>query len=121
VATNSKFGRVDAENNVFVIEGAAERRVGQYPNVTPEEALAFYERKFGDLEAQVRILEQRVTAGADAHSLKKNLTTLNAELVEPNVVGDIAELRTRVAAVAGKVDALVRRSTKPTRKRPAQH
>jgi hypothetical protein len=107
VATNSKFGRVDAENNVFVIDGAAERRVGQYPNVTPEEALAFYERKFGDLEAQVRILEQRVTAGADAHSLKKNLTTLNAELVEPNVVGDIAELRTRVAAVAGKVDALV--------------
>ena len=102
-----EFGRVDAENNVFVIEGGVERRVGQYPNVTADEALAFYVRKFADLEAQVRIFEQRVAAGADAHSLKKNLHTLKTELVEPNAVGNIAELRARVAAVASKIDEQV--------------
>ena len=108
MATNTPaFGRVDDENNVFVIEGGAERRVGQYPNVTAAEALAFYERKFSDLESQVRIFEQRVKAGADANSLKKNLQTLNAELVEPNAVGNIAELRSRVAAVASKIEEKV--------------
>ena len=35
------FGRVDAENNVFVTDNGVERRVGQYPNVTPDEALAY--------------------------------------------------------------------------------
>ena len=105
MATN-KFGRVDADNNVFVIEGGVERKVGQYPDKTQEEALAYYERKFADLEALVRNLEQRVAAKADVHSLKKNLQTVTADLVEPNVVGDLADLRARVAAVAGKIGEL---------------
>jgi hypothetical protein len=102
-ANQTPFGRVDEENNVYLIEAGAERRVGQYPNVTAEEALAFYERKFADLAAQVRILEQRVAANADAQALKKNLQTVTAELVEPAVVGDVAELRARVAALGEKI------------------
>lgn len=99
----SKFGRVDADNNVFVIESGVERKVGQYPNVTPDAALAYYERKFVELESQVRLLEQRVTAKVDAHSLKKSLTKLHADLVEPAAVGDLSDLRTRATAL----DALV--------------
>ncbi len=60
MTTPTAFGRVDAENNVFVIEGGVERRVGQYPNVAPDEALAYFERKFVALLDKVRILEQRV-------------------------------------------------------------
>lgn len=101
------FGRVDAENNVFVTEAGAERKVGQYPNVTAAEALAFFERKFADLAAQVRLLEQRVAAGADAQALKKNLQTITAELVEPAVVGDIVDLRTRIGAIADKIGQAV--------------
>lgn len=56
----NKFGRVDAENNVYVFELGSERKVGQYPNVSAEAAMAFFETKFADLEAQVRILEQRI-------------------------------------------------------------
>jgi len=104
---NTSFGRVDAENNVYVIEGGVERKVGQYPDKTAEEALAYYERKFADLEASVRILEQRVAAKADVQSIKKNVQTLTAELVEPNVVGDIAALRARVESVAEKIGTLV--------------
>lgn len=101
------FGRVDADNNVFVTEAGAERKVGQYPNVTAAEALAFFERKFADLAAQVRLLEQRVAAGADAQALKKNLQTITAELVEPAVVGDIVDLRTRIGAIADKIGQAV--------------
>jgi hypothetical protein len=104
--TPSAFGRVDAENNVFVIEGGVERKVGQYPNVEPAEALAYFERKFADLEAQVRILEQRVANKVDSHNLKKTATKLAADLVEPSVVGDIADLRRRVAALDSKIEAV---------------
>lgn len=104
--TPNAFGRVDAENNVFVIEGGVERKVGQYPNVEPAEALAYFARKFADLEAQVRILEQRVANKLDSHNLKKTLTKLAADLAEPAAVGDIAALRTRVSALEPKIEAV---------------
>lgn len=104
--TPNAFGRVDAENNVFVIEGGVERKVGQYPNVTPAEALAYFERKFGDLEAQVRILEQRVAKKVDSHNLKKTASKLIADLTDAAVVGDLADLRRRVAALTPKIDAV---------------
>ena len=101
---SSSFGRVDAENNVFVTDGGVERKVGQYTAGDAETALAFYTTRFADLEAQVRILEQRVKSGVDAKNLKKAFDALNVELVEPNVVGDISSLRSRVAAVAPKIE-----------------
>lgn len=101
-----KFGRVDSENNVFVLELGSERKVGQYPNVTAEEALAFFERKFADLEASVRILEQRVATKVDAANLPKQAEKLAKDLVEPNAVGDLNALRNRVAALKPKIDEL---------------
>lgn len=106
MTTSSTFGRVDAENNVFVIEGGVERKVGQYPNVEPAEAMAYFERKFADLAAKVRILEQRVANKVDSHNLKKTAVALIAELEAPAVVGDIADLRARVAALAPKIEAV---------------
>ena len=101
-----KFGRVDSENNVFVLELGSERKVGQYPNVTAEEALAFFERKYADLEASVRILEQRVATKVDAANLPKQAEKLAKDLVEPNAVGDLNALRNRVAALKPKIDEL---------------
>jgi uncharacterized protein (DUF2164 family) len=106
MTATSKFGRVDAENNVYVLELGSERQVGQYPNVTPEEALAFFERKFADLEAQVRILEQRVKNKVDAANLGKQATKLADELVSPSAVGDLNNLRSRVAALAPAIAEL---------------
>ncbi len=105
--TSASFGRVDEENNVFVIEGAVERKVGQYPGVAAADALAYFERKFADLEAQVRLLEQRVAGKADAQSLNKAITKLNEDLKEPAAVGDASTLRARVAAVEVKVSELL--------------
>lgn len=101
-----KFGRVDEDNNVFVLEIGSERKVGQYPNVSADEAMAFYERKFADLEAQVRILEQRVKNKIDASNIGQQASKLAADLVAPNAVGDLDSLRTRVAALAPKLAEL---------------
>lgn len=63
-ATNEQpWGRVDENHTVFVREGDTEREIGQYPDGTPEEALAYYERKFADLAGQVTLLEARIARG----------------------------------------------------------
>lgn len=101
-----KFGRVDEENNVFVLELGSERKVGQYPNVSQADALAFFELKFADLEAQVRILEQRIKNNVAAPNLSEQLKKLTADLVSPNAVGDLNNLRARVAALEPKIAEL---------------
>jgi hypothetical protein len=102
---NPEFGRVDDSNTVFVNDNGTERQVGQYPNVSPEEALQYFSKKFEDLEAQVRILEQRVAAGiTDSKSLKAGHDALVKELKEPNVVGNIQFLRDRVAKLATGIE-----------------
>ena len=101
---STEFGRVDENNNVFVNDNGTERQVGQYPNVPAEEALAYFSKKYEDLEAQVRILEQRIASGVtDAKSLKTAHATLLKDLAEPNVVGNIQGLRDRVTKLSDAI------------------
>lgn len=100
----SNFGRVDADNNVFVTDAGVERKIGQYTAGDAEKALEFYQTRYADLEAQVRILEQRVKSGVDPKNLVKAYEALEKELVEPHVVGDIQALRDRVTAVAPLIE-----------------
>ena len=102
----SSHGRVDAENNVFVNDGGTERKVGQYPGVTEAEALAYFERKFSELESNVRILEQRLKNNADPASIATAAEKLTKELAEPSAVGNIQELRNRVAAVTPNIEKI---------------
>jgi hypothetical protein len=102
----TSFGRVDDELNVFVKDGEVERRVGQVPGSTSEDAMAFFVRKFDELAGQVRLLEQRVAAKADPASLIKTVEKLSADLVEPSVVGDIQALRDRVTKISPQLEEL---------------
>lgn len=115
----NKFGRVDAENNVFVIDGS-ERKVGQYPGVTQDEALAYFVRKFEDIAAQVRILEQRVANKVDSQGMKKMATKLAEDLKEPAAVGDLADLRRRVTNLDGKIAALVSEKSEASKEATAE-
>jgi hypothetical protein len=117
--SSSKFGRVDSENNVFVLELGSERKVGQYPKVSADEALAFYERKFAELEAQVRTLEQRIKNAVLAPNLLAQFKKLSADLVEPNAVGDLNNLRGRVAALEPKIAELSAKRTAATKEASA--
>lgn len=93
----NEFGRVDEKNSVYLKDQGTERLVGQYPDVSADEAMAFFIRKFEDLEAQVRILEQRIANGInDAKSLKATHATLKKELAEPKGVGNYENLRQRL-------------------------
>ncbi|ROQ41056.1 uncharacterized protein DUF349 [Frondihabitans sp. PhB188] len=101
MATNDQapWGRVDDDGTVYVREAEGERAVGQYPDATPEEALAYYQRKFTELAGQVTLLEQRVKRGASASDVSKAVAHLKEALTEPSAVGDIENLRSRVGAL----------------------
>jgi hypothetical protein len=114
--TVNSHGRVDEDNNVYVFDNGSERKVGQYPGVTMAEALSYFERKFSDLEANVRILEQRVKGKADAASIAKAAQKLSADLSEPAAVGNIQELRDRVANVTPSIEQMKKDKNEATEK-----
>jgi len=102
----NEWGRVDETGTVFVREADGERAVGQYPDGTPEEALAYFSRKFHELAGQVTLLEQRVKNGAPAADVSKAVAALSDSLATANAVGDLAALKTRVLALDGSLSEL---------------
>ncbi|TFB80676.1 DUF349 domain-containing protein [Terrimesophilobacter mesophilus] len=104
--TPAPWGRVDETGTVFVRTSDGERSVGQYPDGTPEEALAYFERKFVELAGQVTLLEQRVKRGTAAQDVAKTVSTLRASIADANAVGDLASLEARLDALHGTVDEL---------------
>ncbi|GAA1218053.1 DUF349 domain-containing protein [Rhodoglobus aureus] len=102
----NQWGRVDETGTVFVREAEGERAVGQYPDGTPEEALAYFTRKYHELAGQVTLLEQRVKNGAPAADVAKAISTLNESIATANAVGDLAALAARVEALGGSVTKL---------------
>jgi hypothetical protein len=103
--TGQEWGRADEDGTVWVRTADGERKVGQYPGVAQEEALGYFVRKFEDLAAQVKLLEQRMKAGqvspADAES---TIRRLEPTITDANAVGDLTSLLARLAALAPLVD-----------------
>jgi hypothetical protein len=85
-----------------------------------EEALAYFERKFSELEANVRILEQRVKSKADAASISKAAQKLSADLAEPGAVGNIQELRDRVANISPSIEQMKKEKSEASEKAATQ-
>lgn len=109
------WGRVDETGTVFVREATGERAVGQYPDGTPEEALAYFERKYIELVGQVSLLEQRAKGGAPAADIAKTVSTLSATISTANAVGDLAALQARLEALGDTVTALTEKQSEASR------
>ncbi len=101
VVAEESWGRVADDGTVFVRTKDGERAVGQWPDANPEEALAFYTRRFDALAFEVDLLEKRVQAGTvspdDARAAVKKVTSA---IDEAQAVGDLDGLRTRLEALA---------------------
>jgi uncharacterized protein (DUF2164 family) len=102
-----EFGRVDESGNFYVQDAGVERLIGSQPAMSLEDALSFYLKKFNDLEAAVRLLEQRVKAKADVKSIQKSAQKLEADLASPAAIGDLASLRLRVTTVVSGLGELL--------------
>ncbi len=100
----STWGRIDDEGTVYV-RGADgdERTIGSWMAGAPEAGLAYYERKYEDLAAEVTLLEKRV--GADPSRVGQSTRRLLAALPEAAAIGDLAGLTARLDAVLTAVSA----------------
>ena len=58
---NHPWGRVDPDGTVYVRTADGERVIGSWQAGSPEEALAFYVRKYESLDTEVSLLEQRLS------------------------------------------------------------
>jgi len=104
--TDESYGRVDADGTVHVREGDVWRLVGSYPDATADEALAYFQRKYADIESRVSLAEQRVKAGSPAKDVQSQVAGLQKDLTEPAAVGDIESLRARLAALGSALGDL---------------
>lgn len=101
-----QWGRVTEDGSVFVRTAEGERQVGQMPDATAEEALAFYTKRFEDLAFEVQLLEQRVTSGALApDEATSAVKQVRASLADAQAVGDLAGLDARLEALTSTIDA----------------
>jgi len=117
VASNDQapWGRVDETGTVFVREETGERAVGQYPDGSPEEALAYFERKYVELAGQVTLLEQRTKRAASASDVSKAVKALSATIATANAVGDLASLQRRLEALSGAVTELTEKQNEESK------
>jgi len=117
VASNDQapWGRVDETGTVYVREESGERAVGQYPDGSPEEALAYFERKYVELAGQVTLLEQRTKRAASAADVSKAVKALSSTIATANAVGDLASLQRRLEALSGTVSELTEKQNEESK------
>lgn len=96
IARAAAHGRVDDELRVFVRTTDGEREIGQYPDATADEALKYFAGRFVAHEDQVELLEQRLTAGAEAEAVRTSAQSHLDELPSLAAVGDFAALAARL-------------------------
>ena len=101
-----QWGRVEEDGTVYVKTADGERSVGQYPEGTPEEALAFFTERYDALAFEVELLEQRIKSGVmSPEEASASVRTVQAQVTEANAVGDLASLTARLEALGPVLEA----------------
>src|SRR4051812_21709051 len=96
----SDWGRIDDDGTVYVRSGDGERAIGSWQAGDREAGLAFYQRRFEDLETEVRLLEKRLESGAgDPAHTRTNALALKEQLATVAAIGDLASLERRLDAL----------------------
>jgi hypothetical protein len=100
----AKFGRVGEDGTVYVITPTGDRAVGSYPGKSPEEALAYFVKKFEMAASEVALLAARIRSGAMVPSdALEAVNKLRSQISELNGVGDLETL----AQSLEKIPALI--------------
>jgi hypothetical protein len=106
VSTASEsWGRVADDGTVYVRTADGERVVGIWQAGSPDEALAFFTRRFDALATEVSLLERRITTTDLAPGqAKATITRLLATVAEANAVGDLDGLLRRLNALSERTE-----------------
>ncbi|HEY9437984.1 MAG TPA: DUF349 domain-containing protein [Streptomyces sp.] len=104
--TSDPWGRVDETGTVYVRTAEGEKVVGSWQAGSPEEALAYFERKYDGLVVEIGLLERRVkTTDLSAKDAMAAIGHLRTQVDEHRAVGDLAALGARLDALVATVDS----------------
>ena len=101
---NHPWGRVDPDGTVYVRTAEGERVIGSWQAGSPEEALAFFRRKYESLETEVTLLEQRLNStDLSPAQAQSSVERLRKTVAEANAIGDLDGLCGRLDKLTGVV------------------
>ncbi|MGI5163014.1 DUF349 domain-containing protein [Spirillospora sp. CA-253888] len=91
------WGRVDEDGTVYVKTSDGERVVGSWQAGAPEEALAYFKRKYDSLATEIGLLEQRVkTTDLQPQQAQQSVARLREQVADAHAVGDLDALLRRL-------------------------
>ena len=92
---------------MYLITATGERVVGSWQAGDPEAAFDHFGRRFDDLATEVALMEARLASGtADARKIKAAAEALTESLPTASVLGDVAALAVRLAAIGDQAAAI---------------
>ena len=104
--SSDPWGRVDETGTVYVRTADGEKVVGSWQAGSPEEALAYFERKYEGLVVEIGLLERRVkTTDLSAKDAQTAIDHLREQVDEHHAVGDLDALRKRLDALVATVES----------------
>ncbi|MET9431512.1 MULTISPECIES: DUF349 domain-containing protein [unclassified Streptomyces] len=104
--SSDPWGRVDETGTVYVRTADGEKVVGSWQAGSPEEALAYFERKYEGLVVEIGLLEKRVkTTDLSAKDAMAAIDHIRHQVDEHHAVGDLDALRKRLDQLVATVEA----------------
>ncbi|MFD7340954.1 DUF349 domain-containing protein [Streptomyces violascens] len=104
--SSDPWGRVDETGTVYVRTAEGEVVVGSWQAGSPEEALAYFERKYEGLVVEIGLLERRVkTTDLSAKDAQTAIGHLRSQVDEHHAVGDLDALRGRLDKLVQTVES----------------
>ncbi|NYI05016.1 DUF349 domain-containing protein [Allostreptomyces psammosilenae] len=115
--SSDPWGRVDEQGTVYVRTADGERVVGSWQAGSPDEALAYFKRKYDGLVVEIELLERRVrTTDLAVKDAMTAIEHLRTAVDEAHAVGDLQALGERLDALV----ALVHKRGEERRERKAR-
>ncbi|MEH0534533.1 DUF349 domain-containing protein [Streptomyces scabiei] len=104
--SSDPWGRVDEAGTVYVRTADGEQVVGSWQAGSPEEALAYFERKYEGLVVEIGLLEKRVkTTDLSAKDASVAIDHIREQVDAHHAVGDLDALKVRLDKLVETVDA----------------
>lgn len=102
---SSDWGRIDDDGTVYLRTADGERVIGSWHAGSTEDGIAFYTRRYDDLQAEVALLEKRATSPAsNPSSVGEAARKLREVVPSAAAMGDLDGLMTRLEAVLKAIE-----------------
>ncbi|MFI1033329.1 DUF349 domain-containing protein [Streptomyces sp. NPDC020951] len=104
--SSDPWGRVDETGTVYVRTADGEQVVGSWQAGSPEEALAYFERKYEGLVVEIGLLEKRVqTTDLSAKDAQVAIDHIREQVDAHHAVGDLQALKDRLDKLVATVES----------------